>query len=61
MISRREFVQVALAAAALTGGAGLAGTPRAFAQQKLTEKELLAFDPVGNVSPWCMSPTSTAS
>ena len=50
MISRREFVQVALAAAALTGGASLAGTSRAFAQQKLTEKELLAFDPLGNVT-----------
>ncbi|MGJ5038211.1 MULTISPECIES: thiosulfohydrolase SoxB [unclassified Bradyrhizobium] len=50
MISRREFVQVALAAAALAGGSGLAGATRAFAQQKLTEKELLAFDPVGNVT-----------
>ncbi|UTD27433.1 thiosulfohydrolase SoxB [Bradyrhizobium sp. WD16] len=48
MISRREFIQVAAAAAALAGGSG--SWSRAFAQQKLTQKELLAFEPLGNVT-----------
>ena len=48
MISRREFMQVAAATAAMAGtGAGLT---RAFAEQRLTEKELLAFEPLGNVT-----------
>ena len=50
MISRREFIQVAAATAALTAGTGLGGSSRAFAQQKLTEKELLSFEPLGNVT-----------
>lgn len=47
MISRREFMQVAAATAAVASGAGWS---RAFAQQKLTQKELLAFEPLGNVT-----------
>ncbi len=47
MISRREFIQVAAAAGALIGGSGFA---RALAQQKLTQAELLAFEPLGNVT-----------
>ena len=44
MISRREFMQVAAATAAMAGtGAGLT---RAFAEQRLTERELLAFEPL---------------
>jgi S-sulfosulfanyl-L-cysteine sulfohydrolase len=50
MISRREFMQVAVATAALTTGSGMTGGARAFAQQKLTEKELLAFESLGNVT-----------
>jgi S-sulfosulfanyl-L-cysteine sulfohydrolase len=46
MISRREFIQVAAATAALTPG----GWPRAFAQQRLTQADLLRFEPVGNVT-----------
>ncbi|GMO21798.1 hypothetical protein BwSH14_17080 [Bradyrhizobium ottawaense] len=49
MISRREFIQVAAATAGLSTGAG-SGLTRAFAQQRLTEKELLAFEPLGNVT-----------
>ena len=47
MISRREFVQVAAATAAVMKGAGLR---RAFAQQKMTQEGLLSFRPVGNVT-----------
>jgi S-sulfosulfanyl-L-cysteine sulfohydrolase len=46
MISRREFIQVAAATAALMPG----GWPRAFAQQRLTQAELLAFEATGNVT-----------
>ena len=46
MISRREFLQVAAAAAALMPG----GWQRAFAQQRLTQADLLRFEPVGNVT-----------
>lgn len=50
MNSRREFLQVAAATAALTSLQGLGGWSRAFAQQKLTEADLLAFEPFGNVT-----------
>ncbi|MFB9263820.1 thiosulfohydrolase SoxB [Bradyrhizobium erythrophlei] len=50
MISRREFVQVAAATAALSAGTGIGGWGRAMAQQRLTQKELLAFEPLGNVT-----------
>ena len=46
MISRREFLQVAAATAALTP----AGWSRGFAQQRLTQADLLRFEPVGNVT-----------
>ena len=46
MLSRRDFVQAAAAAAALMGG----GLPRAAAQQRLAQADLLAFQPVGNVT-----------
>src|SRR5581483_667787 len=46
MISRRELLQVAAATAALTPG----GWSRAFAQQRLTQDDLLRFDAVGNVT-----------
>jgi sulfur-oxidizing protein SoxB len=51
MASRREFLQLAAATAALGGGlAGGGEWSRAFAQQRLTEAELLAFEPLGNVT-----------
>jgi sulfur-oxidizing protein SoxB len=46
MISRREFLQVAAATAAIAPP----GWQRAFAQQRLTQAELLRFEPVGNVT-----------
>lgn len=46
MISRRDFIQLAAATAALVP----AGWSRAFAQQRLTQADLLRFDPVGNVT-----------
>ena len=46
MISRREFLQVAAATAALSPG----GWSRAFAQQRLTQADLLQFEAVGNVT-----------
>ncbi|MEW6450186.1 MAG: thiosulfohydrolase SoxB [Pseudomonadota bacterium] len=46
MISRRDFIQLAAATAALVP----AGWSRAFAQQRLTQADLLRFEPVGNVT-----------
>jgi sulfur-oxidizing protein SoxB len=47
MITRRELLQVGAATAALGVGGGLT---RAFARQRLTQDELLKFDPLGNVT-----------
>ncbi|MCC2096424.1 MAG: thiosulfohydrolase SoxB, partial [Hyphomicrobiales bacterium] len=49
IFSRREFLQVAVATAAMTG-AGSLGMTRLAAQQRLTEADLLGFEPLGNVS-----------
>ena len=46
MLSRRDFLQVAAATAAILPG----GWTRALAQQRLTQEELLRFDAVGNVT-----------
>jgi sulfur-oxidizing protein SoxB len=46
MLSRRDFLQVAAATAAILPG----GWTRALAQQRLTQDELLRFDAVGNVT-----------
>ena len=46
MISKRDFIQLAGATAALIP----AGWSRAFAQQRLTQDELLKFEPLGNVT-----------
>src|SRR5262245_10493076 len=45
MLSRRDFLQVAAATALVPGG-----WTRALAQQRLTQDELLRFDPLGNVT-----------
>ncbi|HMQ58173.1 MAG TPA: thiosulfohydrolase SoxB, partial [Rhizobiaceae bacterium] len=51
MQSRREFLQFAAVAASVFGAAGLASNPgRAFAQQKLTQDDLLRFDAKGQVT-----------
>ena len=57
MISRRDFIQLAAATAAMLP----AGWSRALAQQRLTQAELLALRRRSATSRWCMSPTSTAS
>jgi sulfur-oxidizing protein SoxB len=48
MISRRDFFQLAAATAALTGAPD--GLSRALAQQKLTQDDLLRFEPLGQVT-----------
>src|SRR5215470_17924119 len=45
MLSRRELLQIAAATAAI-----LPNVTRALAQQRLTQAELLAFEPLGNVT-----------
>jgi len=50
MISRRDFLQTSMAAAALYGGSGFGNWGRLAAQQSLTQDKLLEFDTFGNVS-----------
>ncbi|WP_425040894.1 thiosulfohydrolase SoxB [Primorskyibacter sp. S187A] len=50
MMSRRDFLQVSMAAAALTGASGFGNWARLGAQQALTQDQLLEFDTFGNVS-----------
>ncbi len=50
MISRREFLQATAAACALTSASGLGPLGRVAAQQRLTEADILKFDPLGTVT-----------
>ena len=50
MISRRDFLQVGMAASALVGASGFGNWGRLAAQQSLTQDQLLQFDTFGNVS-----------
>ncbi|SEW14546.1 sulfate thiol esterase SoxB [Aliiroseovarius sediminilitoris] len=50
MISRRDFLQVSMAASALYGTSGFGNWARLAAQQALTQDDLLKFDTFGNVS-----------
>ncbi|SFR09381.1 thiosulfohydrolase SoxB [Poseidonocella sedimentorum] len=50
MISRRDFLQVGMSAAALLGASGFGTWSRLAAQQALTQDQLLDFDTFGNVS-----------
>jgi sulfur-oxidizing protein SoxB len=50
MISRREFLQAAAAASALTAGAGYGNWSKLAAQQSLTQSQLMEFAPFGNVT-----------
>jgi len=50
MISRREFLQAAIAASALYGASGAGDWARLAAQQALTQDQLLQFDSFGNVT-----------
>ena len=49
MISRRDFLQVSMAASAMLGASGFGTWSRLAAQQALTQDQLLEFDPFGNV------------
>ena len=50
MISRRDFLQVGMAASAIIGASGFGNWGRLAAQQRLTQDQLLEFDTFGNVS-----------
>ncbi len=50
MISRRDFLQTAMAASAILGGSSYGNWGRLAAQQALTQDQLLQFDTYGNVS-----------
>ena len=50
MISRRDFLQVSMAASALYGASGFGNWGRLAAQQRLTQDDLLNFDTYGNVT-----------
>ena len=50
MISRRDFLQVSMAASAMVGASGFGNWSRLAAQQALTQDQLLQFDTYGNVS-----------
>ena len=50
MISRRDFLQVGMAASAIVGASGFGKWARLAAQQSLTQDQLLEFETFGNVS-----------
>ena len=50
MISRRDFLQVGMAASAIVGASGFGNWARLAAQQALSQDQLLEFDTFGNVS-----------
>lgn len=50
MISRRDFLQTSMAAAALYGTSGVGNWAKLAAQQAVTQDQLLEFDTFGNVS-----------
>ena len=50
MISRRDFLQVSMAATATLGAGGFGNWGRLAAQQSLTQDQLLEFDTFGNVT-----------
>jgi sulfur-oxidizing protein SoxB len=50
MISRREYLQAAGALASIAGATGLMGLGEAIAQQRLTQADLLRFEPLGDVT-----------
>jgi sulfur-oxidizing protein SoxB len=50
MISRREFLQATAAASALLVGSGLGDLGRVAAQQRLSQADIMRFDPLGTVT-----------
>jgi S-sulfosulfanyl-L-cysteine sulfohydrolase len=50
MITRRELLQIGATTAAIAAASQLGPLGRAAAQQRLTEAELMQFDPLGNIT-----------
>src|SRR5690606_11283918 len=50
MISRRDFLQAAATASTIAMATGLGSLSQAVAQQRLTQEEILRFDPRGTVT-----------
>ena len=50
MATRREILQIGMAAASVVAANGLGPLGRVAAQQRLTESELLRFEPLGNIT-----------
>ncbi len=50
MISRRDFLQATVAASAIVGASGIGRWSHLAAKQALTQEQLLAFKPMGNVT-----------
>ncbi len=50
MVSRREFIQAALAVGALSTSSSIGDWSKAFAAQKLTQNDLLDFKSLGNIT-----------
>ncbi len=50
MISRRDFLQIGMAASSLVGAGGFGNWSRLAAQQRLTQDHLLQFEAFGNVT-----------
>ncbi len=50
MISRRHFLQAAMATSVLFGSSGLKNSNRLLAQQKLSQQNLLDFKDFGNLT-----------
>jgi sulfur-oxidizing protein SoxB len=50
MISRRDFLQATAAASAIVAASGLGPLGRVAAQQRLTQADILKFDPLGTVT-----------
>jgi sulfur-oxidizing protein SoxB len=50
MATRRDILQIGVAAAAIATAQGLGALGRAAAQQRITESDLLEFEPLGNIT-----------
>ena len=49
MLSRRDFLQVSMAASSLYGASGFGNWAKLAAQQKLDQSQLLEFETFGNI------------
>ena len=58
MISRRDFLQVGMAASAIVGASGFGNWARLAAQQQLTQEQLLEFDTSSTAAPQHLRPVA---